>query len=329
MLVAVTGGTGFLGGHTVAALRRAGHSVRLLARDAVPAPSGVDVVLGDVLNPGAVADAVRDADAVLHAAGVYSFDSRRKSAMARVNVEGTRTVLDAAAAAGVGRVVHVSTIGALFAPGVREIGPGSPVGRSRQPYLASKMDADRLARSRQDRGDPVSIIYPPALLGPDDDRVGDQTARLRAVLRGLTPIWPRGGFGVGDVRDNADAVAALLTSPSPAPRVFGPGRYVTTGEDLAALRAATGRRLPALRLPAAALLPVGAVADAVQRLWPWQIPVQLGAIVTCLRATAIAAPAGRPFSETVTDTVRWLHSRGLLTDRQAGSAIAETTPVPA
>ena len=329
MLVAVTGGTGFLGSHTVAALRQAGHTVRLLARDGAHAPSDVDVVFGDVLNRGAVAEAVRGADAVLHAAAVYSFDSRRRGAMARVNAEGTRVVLDAAAAADVGRVVHVSTIGALFAPGVRSVGPTSPVGRSRQPYLASKAEADRIARSYQDSGHPVVIAYPPALLGPDDHRVGDQTARLRAVLRGLTPIWPRGGFGIGDVRDNAALTAWMLTAPSPDPRCFGPGEYVSTGEYLRVLRSVTGRWLPALRLPAWSLLPVGALADLVQPLWPWTIPVQLGAIVTCLRATAIDAPRGRPLTETVTDTVRWLHSRGLLTDRQAGAAVAQQAPAPA
>lgn len=328
MLIAVTGGTGFLGAHAVAALQRAGHSVRLLARDAATAPSDVDVVYGDVLNPGAVAEAVRDADAVLHAAAVYSFDSRKRSAMARVNEEGTRIVLEAASAADVGRVVHVSTIGALFAPGVRSVGPDSPVGRSRQPYLASKAAADRLARSHQDSGRPVVIAYPPALLGPDDPRVGDQTARLRAVLRGLTPVWPRGGFGIGDVRDNAELLAWTLTAPSPDPRCFGPGEYVSTGAYLRVLREVTGRPLPALRLPARALLPVGALADFVQPLWPWSIPVQHGAILTCLRATAIDAPEGRPLTETVTDTVRWLHSRGLLTDRQAGAALPETTPAP-
>ncbi|GAA4439341.1 SDR family NAD(P)-dependent oxidoreductase [Actinokineospora soli] len=327
MLVAVTGGTGFLGAHTVAALRRAGHSVRLLVRDGGRAPSDVDVVYGDVLNPDAVAEAVRGADAVLHAAAVYSFDSRRRAAMARVNEEGTRVVLDAASAADVGRVVHVSTIGALFAPGVRSVGPSSPVGRSRQPYLASKAAADRLARSYQDDGHPVVVVYPPALLGPDDDRVGDQPARLLALLCGLTPIWPRGGFGIGDVRDSAALTAWALTAPAPDPRCFGPGEYVTTGEYLRVLRSVTGRWLPALRLPARALLPMGALADLVQPLWPWDIPVQLGAIVTCLRATAIDAPRGRPLVETVTDTVRWLHSRGLLTDRQAGAAIAEHATV--
>ena len=96
MLVAVTGGTGFLGTHTVAALRAAGHRVRLLA--------------GDVTDPGAVRRLVADAAAVVHAAAVYSFDSRRRAEMRRTNELGTRTVLDAARVP----VVHVSTVAALF-----------------------------------------------------------------------------------------------------------------------------------------------------------------------------------------------------------------------
>ncbi|MGX7828600.1 NAD-dependent epimerase/dehydratase family protein [Actinokineospora sp. 24-640] len=333
----VTGGTGFVGAHTVAALQRAGHSVRLLVRDASAVPrvlaplgvSDVDIVDGDVLNPSAVEAAVRGADAVLHAAAVYSFDSRKRSAMRQVNEQGTETVLAAARAADVGRVVHVSTIGALFAPGVRTVGPESDIGRSRHPYLASKAAADRLARSHRDSGFPVVISYPPALLGPHDPRVGDQTARLRAVLRGLTPIWPRGGFGIGDVRDTAALHTELLTAPTPPARALGPGAYVSTKEYLGVLRSVTGRMLPALRLPAWSLLPVGALADLVQPLWPWSIPVQYGAILTCLRATGVEAPAGRPLAETVADTVGWLHAHGLLTDRQAGSALAEKTPTPA
>ncbi|MFC7615877.1 hypothetical protein ACFQV2_22695 [Actinokineospora soli] len=79
--------------------------------------------------------------------------------------------------------------------------------------------------------------------------------------------------------------------PRPGPALLRPRRVRHDGEYLRVLRSVTGRWLPALRLPARALLPVGALADLVQPLWPWDIPVQLGAIVTCLRATAIDAPA--------------------------------------
>lgn len=336
MLVTVTGGTGFVGAHSAAELARAGCRVRLLVRAesaVVPAlaplgvdPGSVDVVVGDILDEASVGTAVRGADAVLHAASVYSFDSRARAAMLATNERGTEVVLGAALRAGVGRVVHVSSVAALFAPGVGVVGPDSPVGRSREPYLASKMAADRVARAHRAAGAPVAITYPPALLGPHDPRLGDQTTRLRDVLRGLTPIWPLGGFPLGDVRDTAALHAELITTPGPVPdRAMGPGRYVATGDYLRALRRATGRALPAVRLPARALLPVGLLADLAQRIWPWHVPVQYGAILTCARATRLAegAPAPtRPLVDTVTDAVRWLHGRGLLTDRQAGSATA-------
>jgi nucleoside-diphosphate-sugar epimerase len=335
-VVCVTGGTGFVGAHSVAAILLAGHRVRLLVRDGsavrraleplgIPteAISGaVELVHGDVLDEEAVARAVRGADTVLHAAGVYTFDSRRRGDMARTNESGTAIVLEQARRAAVRRTVHVSTVGALF-PASGPLDADTPVGEAHEPYLASKAAAERVARRHQDDGDPVVITYPPALLGPNDPRIGDQTGRLRDTLRGLTPIWPAGGFPLGDVRDTAALHASLVGGAGPG-RYFGPGRYVLTGEYLETLRAVTGRRLPAVRLPARALLPVGAFASALRRVWPWHIPAEYGAILTCACATPVrgTAPTGgvdaRPLAETLVDTVGWLYRAGLISDRAAG-----------
>ncbi|SFW72363.1 NAD-dependent epimerase/dehydratase family protein [Amycolatopsis australiensis] len=327
MLIAVTGGTGFLGAHTVAALLRRGHRVRLLARDPAAVPSTVDVVAGDVTDPAAARRLVAGADALVHAAGVYTFDSRRRRELWRVNAGGTEVVLAAARRAGTGRIVHVSTVGALYPASTPSIGVPSPVGTSREPYLASKAAAERIARRHRSAGAPVVVTYPPALLGPDDPRLGDQNARLRDVLRGLTPIWPGGGLPVGDVRDSAELHARVVADPAPAGGFFGPGRFLTTREYLATVRAATGRRLPAVVLPPRALYPAGWFADRLQRVWPWALPVQYGAIHVCATAVPVAgdAPAAgvaaRPVLGTVRDTVAWLHATGRLTGRQAGAAI--------
>lgn len=75
------------------------------------------------------------------------------------------------------------------------------------------------------------------------------------------------------------------------------------------------------------MLPVGALATAAQRLWPWHIPAEYGAIYTCAHARPVAPTAStagltpRPVAETMTDTIRWLHDRGLLTAHQAGRAL--------
>jgi nucleoside-diphosphate-sugar epimerase len=338
MLVTVTGGTGFVGAHTVAELVRAGHRARLLVRDPagvatalrpLEVPSdAIDVVVGDVTDERAVAAAVRGADAVLHAASVYSFDRRRRADMRSTNERGTEVVLAAARRAGAGPVVHVSSIAALFSPGVRVIREQSPVGTSREPYAATKAASEVIARRHQDEGAPVVISYPPALLGPHDPKTGDQTGRLRDTLRGLMPMWPSGGVQIGDVRDTAALHAALITSGTtgshPIGRHFGPGRYLTTPEYVRAVREATGRALPAVFLPAAAMSPVGRFVDLVQPLWPWHIPAAYGAIATVGAATRVDPAAGtmdlkpRPFADTVADTVRWLAETGSLSARQVG-----------
>ncbi|WP_410671997.1 NAD-dependent epimerase/dehydratase family protein [Amycolatopsis sp. cmx-4-68] len=333
MLVSVTGGTGFVGAHSVAAVLRAGHRVRLLVRDESTveralAPLGVDVaavdvVTGNVLDRFTVDRVVRGADAVLHAASVYSFDSRAHRELARTNVAGTAQVLETARRAGIGRVVYVSSFGALL-PG-RVLGPDSPVGHPRETYLASKAAAESIAREHQAEGAPVTITYPPALLGPHDPKRGDQVTRLRNTLRGLMPIWPSGGLPIGDIRDTAALHATLLTGGGPSGnRHFGPGRYVSTRQFVATLREATGRPLPAVYLPARAMLPLGALMGLVQRVWPWHIPAEYGAIYTCACAARVEEKAAgrpsRPLAETFADTINWLHTEGLLSAQAAGAA---------
>ncbi|MEW2548190.1 SDR family NAD(P)-dependent oxidoreductase [Streptomyces sp. NPDC047002] len=343
MLVCVTGGTGFVGAHSTAALVRAGCRVRLLARDpdTVPRalaplgvdPAAVDSVAGDVRDEAAVKSAVAGTDAVLHAASVYSFDSRRADEMRAVNVRGTEVVLGAAARAGAGRIVHVSSFASLLPSGGGLLDERSPVGRPRDVYMRTKAEAEEVALALRERGAPIVISLPPALLGPCDPRLGDQTTRLLDTLRGLMPLWPAGGFPVGDVRDTAALHTLALTGPPPGTsRLFGPGRYLTTRQYVAAVRRVTGRRLPSVVLPGRALLPVGRVTDVVQRILPWRLPPSYGAVYACVSRARIAPWAAgggvpaRPTDETFTDTVRWLHAAGHLTARQAGAASAARAP---
>src|SRR5262249_53326837 len=218
----------------------------------------------------------------------------------------------------------------------RPLTADSPVGTSRETYFASKAAAEVVARRHQEAGAPLAISYPPALLGPHDPHLGDQTTRLRNVLRGLMPVWPLGGFPVGDVRDTAELHAALLSDGWDGPgRYFGPGRYLRTRDYVRTLRAVTGRALPTGYLPATAVLPVGALAGLAQRVWPFHIPAEYGAAYTCWCATRVDDSAGRPLglqarptTETMADTVRWLHRHGLLSDRQAGAVARELVPAP-
>ncbi|ATE55355.1 NAD-dependent epimerase/dehydratase family protein [Actinosynnema pretiosum] len=330
MLVTLTGGTGFVGAHTTAALVRAGHRVRLLVRDPAAVPtaldplgvdlSAVDAEVGDATDETAAARAVRGADTVLHAAAVYSFDRRRRAEMLRVNTRATEVVLAAARRSGAARIVHVSSTAALFGPGVRVVDERTPPGTSREPYAATKSASEAIAWAHQRAGAPVVVSRPPALLGPHDPKTGDQTRRLRDTVRGIMPVWPSGALQIGDVRDTARLHTALLEGRARGAH-FGPGHLVTTPEYVAAAREASGRALPAVFLPAALVTPVGRLVDLLQPVWPWHIPAAHGAITTAAASVSVAPAAStlglapRPFADTVADTLDWLVDTGRLHPR--------------
>jgi dihydroflavonol-4-reductase len=337
MRVLVTGGTGFVGSHSVAALLAAGHDVRLLVRspDRIgPAlrPLGVtadvDHVVGDVTDPDSVNRALRGCDAVLHAAAVYDLDARARPAIARTNVAGARTVLRAAVEAGCDPVVHVSSVVALLRRGAT-VTPDSPLSTLPGAYTRSKAASEAVARQLQAGGAPVVIVQPGGVLGPHDPHCGDQTRRLRDILRGWYPLWPSGGFQIADVRDVARVHAAVL-SPGAGPRRYlVPGNFVDGATMYATLRELTGRRLPVAVVPAALIVPLAWTTSALQRVTPFHLPadhegvlmVRSGTRCDDTRARAEFGIEPRPIAETYRDTIRWLHETDRITTRQAGRTV--------
>ena len=135
MNVLVTGASGFIGRRVVRRLLHDGHSVRALVRDPerlAMLPDTAETAQGDVLDPGSLVRACEGVDAVAHLAAVIRESGRLT--FQRVNYEGTRNVLEAAEAAGVGRFVFASTIGATSDAAL--------------PYLSSRWMAEQdVARS--------------------------------------------------------------------------------------------------------------------------------------------------------------------------------------
>ena len=182
MKVLVTGGTGFVGSHSVAALLSQGHQVRLLVRspDQVArslSPLGaadVESVLGDVTAPQSVKEAMTGCDAVLHAAAVYSIDPRAASRIRETNVRAAENVLGTAVRRGLDPVVHVSSYVALLPPQGAVLTPDSPVKRPRGTYSRSKAESERIARGYQEQGGPVVIVYPGGVIGPRRPLPGGQ-----------------------------------------------------------------------------------------------------------------------------------------------------------
>ena len=334
MKVLVTGGTGFVGSHTVAAIARGGHELRLLVRrpDQVKislGPLGVevtDVVAGDVLDEDLVSQAIEGCEAVVHAAAVFSLHPRRAEDIRRTNARATELVLGRAVDHGLDPVVHVSTTVALTRYGGS--GPDLPLGDIELPYAQSKFASEKVARRMQAAGAPVVTIYPGSVFGPDDPYRGDQSERLRWILLGRFPLWPRGVMHVVDVRDVAAVIAAVL-SPGRGPRRYiVPGYHVDGDQLYAAFADVTGRRFPHLVLPGPVLSPSARVNNAVDRWLPerWHYPADREGVEIVRRNTRFDFSAARtelgveptPFRDIIADTIRWLVQSGRVPPRHAG-----------
>ncbi len=271
MRIAVTGGTGFLGAHSVKALVDAGHAVRVLvhpddslgAVEALGVPAGaLEVGAGDVCHPASVEELLGGCEAVLHAAGVVGTDQRQAELMRRVNVTGTELVLTKAVTLGLDPVVHVASYIALFPPPGPMIGPDTPTASGRSAYGVTKAEADRIARRLQAQGAPVVITYPSSVAGPPaGTRRGITADGLQPLLKFGVSITFDGGMAMVDVRDVAAVHAAVMVPGRGPRRYMCGGHMVTLDESLDIIGEVTGRRIRRVRLSNRAVLAIGRVSD--------------------------------------------------------------------
>ncbi len=210
----VTGATGFVGGRLAERLRERGDDVVALVRSPATADRlrglGCELAVGDLSSREALASAAAGCDAAFHVAAIYRNGVRRsrRGELFAANVLGTENVLDAAADAGVAKVVYVSSnvvfgdtegrvVDETYAP---------PPGRYVSLYHETKALAHAAARERIARGAPVVIAMPGGIYGP-----GDHTGigpLLERAVRGKAVLLPFGSVGLNwtYVRDAVDGL---------------------------------------------------------------------------------------------------------------------------
>ncbi len=185
--IAMTGATGFVGAETLDQALKAGHQVSALTRRAQPPRARLKWVPGSLEDAAALDTMMRDADAVIHIAGVVNAPDRQ--GFEAGNARGTMAVVDAMRQRGVRRLVHVSSLAARE-PGLSD-------------YGWSKERAERLVKAS---GLDWTIVRPPAIYGPGDR---EMLELFRMAKRGVMLLPPGGRLSVIEVGDLARLLLAL------------------------------------------------------------------------------------------------------------------------
>lgn len=301
MKLALTGGTGFVGGRLLRLAVAEGHQLRALTRRPQQDERGVDWITGALDHRETLQRLVEGCDAVIHVAGVLK--ARTRADFDAGNVTGTVNMLAAATAGGVHRFVHVSSLAA------------------REPelslYGASKARAERIV---MDSGLDWAIVRPPAVYGPGDAEMLDL---FKAARGGFVPLPPRGRLSIIHADDLARLLLALAAPDAPHRILLEPDdgqpRGYSHKEFARAIGAAVERRPLSVSIPAP-LLKLGARFDQLLR--------RGGAKLTSDRAAYfchedwVADPAKRPpadlwqprigASSGMAETAAWYTAQGWL-----------------
>jgi len=316
--IAITGATGFVGGHLLD--RLAGSAVACLARgrSAALARSGCRVVPGAIDDPAALDALLSGADVVFHVAGLIA--ARSEAEFLAVNRDGTAAVAQACRRAGVARLVYVSSL-AVTGPSER----GRPVDETTPPRPLTPYGRSKLAgeQSVRESGAPFTIVRPPIVYGPRDR----QTLRLfRMARRGLVPLLGDGSQELSLVHaaDLADALVAAAASPAAAGRTYHAAHpeIVTQRTLVEEIGRAVGSRPRLVPVPGSAVRVALAVSGAVARvtrrltlLHPSKAPELLAPAWTCT-ADALARDAGWsaqvPLARGLRETADWYAGAGWL-----------------
>jgi dihydroflavonol-4-reductase len=240
MKVFVTGGTGFVGSHVARELREQG--------------ADVEDERVDLLDPAGLERAAAGCEAVVHVAALYSYDADPRL-IERVNVDGTRNLLEACERKGVKRVVFTSTAGTCGPvsgrPATEEDAP--PSWELAVPYKRTKLEAERLALAAG-----AVVVNPTTPVG-EGDRKPTPTGRMIAGvasgrIRGFVATT---GLNLVDVRDVARGHALALERGRAGERYLLGGVNLPLAELFAAIADLAGRSRPRLRVPYAVALAAG------------------------------------------------------------------------
>lgn len=322
MKVAITGGSGVVGGAVLRHLVEAGHEVKALARvqrsGALVADLGATPIPGDVLTPDALRELVDECELVFNVAGVNEMCSADPDRMWRVNVEGTRVLMNACRDAGVIRLVHTSSA-VTIGEGDGEVGSE---GTTHRGYFLSKYEESKHAAERllfeDARGLDVVSVNPSSVQGPGRST---GTGRLfLAAARGDLKVAVDATFSLVDIDDCARGHLLAADEGVSGERYLLSGGVLTIREAVRLLGEALGRQMSVRYLPRSLVYGVSWFPEMAYSVFGKTPPIcreavrvmTHGHVYDGSRAERELGVRYTPVEETIFRTVTWFREEGLL-----------------
>ena len=324
MHVFVTGATGFVGFHTVMALIKAGHTVRLGVRSPekmrkLYAAHGVDIsdfAVGEITDAEAIDKALENCDAVVHTAAMVSLDANKEAIMRHTNLTGTKLVVGGAVKKGIKSIVYVSSVAALYDRHAKVLNENMPLVEPQSAYMRSKRECEDYVRQLIDDGASIAITYPSAVIGPNDPAMSEGNQGLAFILK-LCFVNTTTGQQIIDVRELANAHVKLLEQKKSG-RFLVTGHYVPWRELGLKLDKVMGKTMIKLTLPRWLLRLTGVIVDLIGKVHKLDIPITREAVTFATewvyaddsKIREALNITYRPVEDTLRDTVKWLVDEG-------------------
>ena len=330
MRALVTGVTGFVGAAVARALIAHGWQVRGLVRSGARELNlqalQVEVARGELADRASLESALAGCDALFHVAADYRLWAPDSREMYRTNVDGTRSILEAARAAGVRRIVHTSSVATVGLPADGSQGDErTPVSLADMigHYKRSKFLAEQLVRDWVQPGEHVVIVNPSTPVGPGDVKPTPTGQIIVDAARGRTPAYVDTGLNIAHVDDVAEGHLLALEHGKSGERYILGGEDLLLRDILRIIAELVGRRPPRVRLPHAAVLPIAYLAEGFARLTGGTTRITVDGVrmarkrmfYSSARAARELGYRSRPARAALADAVRWFAQNGYLEAR--------------
>jgi len=316
----VTGATGHIGNVLIRKLLERGEKVRALiwrGEDTTPIRDlPVERVEGDVLDPASLEPAFDGVETVYHLAGIISIMPGKSPFVWRVNVEGTRNVLEAARRNQIRRLVYTSSIHAIKrAPHGVEMDEslGFDANNPYGEYDRSKAEASLEVQKAAQEGLEAVIVCPTGVIGPYDFRRSEMGSVILDAALGKTSPYVDGAYDFVDVRDVADGMILAEKKGQRGESYILSGQKISVRYLLETVREVTGKAFTSFKIPfnlagfAAKFTPYYyRWSKARPRFTPYSLEVlRSNAEISHAKATRELGYRPRTVYESIADTVRW------------------------